>query len=81
MTPRSLIEPARLAGTALLHTQTDERLVDLTRAGNARAFEAIVSRYRRPLLRYCGGLLPPERAEDAVQQAFLNAYRAIVAGE
>src|SRR5207248_1745737 len=56
-------------------------LVDLTRAGNARAFEAIVSRYRKPLLRYCGGLLPPERAEDAVQQAFLNAYRAIVAGE
>jgi RNA polymerase sigma factor (sigma-70 family) len=81
MTPRRLIEPARLAGTALLHTQSDERLVDLTRAGNDRAFEAIVTRYRRPLLRYCSGLLPPERAEDAVQQAFMNAYRAITAGE
>jgi RNA polymerase sigma factor (sigma-70 family) len=81
MTPRRLIEPARLAGTALLHTQTDERLVDLTRAGNGRAFEAIVTRYRKQLLRYCGGLLPAERAEDAVQQAFLNAYRAITAGE
>ena len=81
MTPRRLIEPARLAGSALLHTQSDERLVDLARAGNDRAFEAIVSRYRRPLLRYCGGLLPPERAEDAVQQAFLNAYRAMTTGE
>ena len=81
MTPRRLIEPARLAGAALLHTQTDERLVDLTRAGNDRAFEAVVVRYRRPLLRYCRRLLPPERAEDAVQQTFLNAYRAIGAGE
>ena len=81
MTPRRLIEPARLAGTALLHGQSDERLVDLTRAGNGRAFEAIVTRYRRPLLRHCARLLPPGRAEDAVQQAFLNAYRAIVAGE
>jgi RNA polymerase sigma factor (sigma-70 family) len=76
-----LIEPARLAGSALLHTQSDERLVDLTRAGNDRAFEAIVARYRRPLLRYSRRLLPAERAEDAVQQAFLNAYRAIGAGE
>src|SRR5918912_3283943 len=81
MPPRRLIDPARLAGAALLHTQSDERLVDLSRAGNDRAFEAIVSRYRRPLLRYCRRLLPPERAEDAVQQAFLNAYRAIGAGE
>jgi RNA polymerase sigma factor (sigma-70 family) len=81
MTPRRPIEPARLAGTTLLHTQSDERLVDLTRAGNGRAFEAIVTRYRRQLLRYCSGILPPERAEDAVQQAFLNAYKGIVAGE
>ena len=81
MTPRRLIEPARLAGAALLHTQSDQRLVDLARSGNDRAFEAIVARYRRPLLRYCRRLMPAERAEDAVQQAFLNAYRAIGAGE
>jgi RNA polymerase sigma factor (sigma-70 family) len=80
VTPRRLIEPARLAGSALLHTQSDERLVDLARAGNDRAFEAIAARYRRPLLRFCRRLLPPERAEDAVQQTFLNAYRAIGAG-
>jgi RNA polymerase sigma factor (sigma-70 family) len=81
VTPRRLIEPARLAGSALLHTQSDERLVDLARSGNDRAFEAVVTRYRRPLLRYCRRLLPAERAEDAVQQTFLNAYRAIGAGE
>src|SRR5947207_2838476 len=81
MTPRRLIEPARLASTAVLRGQSDERLIDLTRAGNERAFEAIVQRYRRPLLQYCSRILPPARAEDAVQQAFLSAYNAIAAGD
>jgi RNA polymerase sigma factor (sigma-70 family) len=77
LTPRLLIEPARLAGRPLLRPQSDERLVDLVRAGNERAFEAIVERYHRPLLGYCGRLLPPGRAEDVVQQAFLNAFAAL----
>lgn len=74
MTPKALIAPARLAGTPLLRTQTDERLVDLVRAGNDQAFEAIVARYRAPLLRYCSRLLPDGRADDALQQTFLRAY-------
>jgi RNA polymerase sigma factor (sigma-70 family) len=65
----------------LLRSQSDARLVELTRDGNERAFEAIVQRYRAPLLRYCSRLLPPTRAEDAVQQAFLSAHRAIQAGD
>lgn len=77
MTPRRLIEPARLAGAAVLRTQSDTRLIDLVREGNEPAFEAIVHRYRRPLLRYCGRVLSPARAEDAVQQAFVNAYAAL----
>jgi RNA polymerase sigma factor (sigma-70 family) len=81
LTPKSLIEPARHAGTALLRSQTDARLVDLTRDGNERAFEAIVQRYHRPLLRYCSRILPAGRAEDAVQQAFLSAHRSIHAGD
>lgn len=81
MTPRALYAPARLAGAPLLRTQTDERLVDLMRVGNDGAFEAIVARYRRPLLRYCSGLLPEGRAEDAVQQTFLRAYDALRASE
>jgi RNA polymerase sigma factor (sigma-70 family) len=75
------LEPVRLAVVPLLRCQTDERLVELARAGHERAFEAIVERYRRPLLQYCGRLLPPSRAEDVVQQAFMGAYRAIRGGE
>ena len=77
MTPRHLLEPGRLAGAALLKAQSDGRLVDLTRAGNDRAFEAIVDRYKGPLLRYCTRILPDGRGEDAVQQAFLRAYNAL----
>jgi RNA polymerase sigma factor (sigma-70 family) len=77
MTPRSLIAPARLAGQSVLRTQTDERLVDLVRAGSEPAFEAIVTRYRRAVLRYCTRILPEERAEDAVQQTFVRAYDAM----
>jgi RNA polymerase sigma factor (sigma-70 family) len=77
MTPRHLLAPARLAGSKLLGTQSDERLVDLFRAGSEPAFEAIVSRYRTPLLRYCSALLGRERAEDVVQQALVNAHDAM----
>ncbi|GAC1325160.1 MAG: hypothetical protein NVSMB25_23350 [Thermoleophilaceae bacterium] len=81
VTHRALIGTARHAGSALLRMQSDERLIDLTRAGNRRAFEAIVERYRGPLERHCERILPRSRAEDAVQQAFLQAYRSITAHE
>jgi RNA polymerase sigma factor (sigma-70 family) len=66
--------------SALLCTQSDERLAALAGAGHERAFEAIVGRYRRPLERHCRRLLPPTRAEDAVQQVFLRAWSALSAG-
>ena len=77
MTPRALFHPARLARRPVLSTQSDERLVDLVRAGSDPAFETIVERYRRALMRYVSRLLPPERAEDVVQQAFVKAYEAM----
>ncbi len=77
MTPRALFHPARLARRPVLSTQSDERLVDLVRAGSDPAFEAIVERYGRALMRYVSRLLPPERAEDVVQQAFVKAYEAM----
>jgi RNA polymerase sigma factor (sigma-70 family) len=80
MTPRALFHPARLARRPVLSTQSDERLVDLVRAGSEPAFETIVERYRRALMRYVSRLLPPERAEDVVQQAFVNAYEAMQRG-
>jgi RNA polymerase sigma factor (sigma-70 family) len=61
----------------VLSTQSDERLVDLVRAGSDPAFEAIVERYRRALMRYVSRLLSPEHAEDVVQQAFAKAYEAM----
>ena len=65
----------------LLLTQSDERLVDYARAGHERAFEALVERYRRQLLRYCRRLLlSEERAEDALQQALLQAWVALRGG-
>jgi DNA-binding CsgD family transcriptional regulator len=52
---------------ALLRAQTDERLVELARAGHERAFEAIVQSYRKPLLRGARRVLPEARAEDALR--------------
>ena len=49
---------ARLAGSTLLACQSDERLVELTRVGHGRAFDALVERYRRPLIRFCARMLP-----------------------
>jgi RNA polymerase sigma factor (sigma-70 family) len=81
LTPRALLAPARLAGQPILRTQTDERLVDLVRAGYEPAFEAVVARYRRPLMRYCGRILSEGRAEDVVQQTFVKAYDAMKSGD
>jgi len=67
--------------TVLLLTQSDARLVALARTGHDRAFEAIVERYRRPLLRACLRILPEARAEDALQQALVAAWTALRRGD
>jgi RNA polymerase sigma factor (sigma-70 family) len=64
----------------ILDTATDERLVALARRGDERAFAAIVARYREPLRRHCRRFLNPASADDAVQQAFINAHAALVGG-
>lgn len=65
----------------LLRTQSDERLVALARDGHERAFEAIVKRYRRPLLAACRRMVPEARAEDVLQQALVSAWRALRRGD
>ena len=67
--------------TRLLATQSDERLLALVRQGHERAFEALVHRYRRPLLNYCRRFsLPESRAEDILQQALLKTWVALREG-
>src|SRR5215212_1257235 len=69
-----------LLSHAILRAQTDERLIELARERHERAFEALVERYRKPLHRHVRKLLPEARAEDAVQQAFINAWTALQRG-
>jgi RNA polymerase sigma factor (sigma-70 family) len=65
----------------VLLTQGDERLLELAAEGHERAFEALIHRYRRPLLAYCRRLLlSGDRAEDALQQALLQAWLAVQHG-
>jgi RNA polymerase sigma factor (sigma-70 family) len=64
-----------------LQAQTDSRLLSLAAEGHDRAFEALVRRYRRQLLAYSFRLLnSSSRAEDAVQQALLQAWIALQRG-
>lgn len=61
-----------------LQTQSDSRLLSLAGKGHERAFEALVHRYRRQLLAHCRRLLGSEvRAEDALQQALMQAWLAL----
>jgi len=73
----SLFAAARLAGSHLLRLQSDRRRVELVAAGNREAFATIVDRYHGELLRHAERVLGPDRAEDALQQALLNAHRAL----
>src|SRR5437588_151536 len=67
-----------LSSTRFLQTQPDARLLALAREGHERAFEALVNRYRRQLLAYCRRVTPTDvSAEDALQQALLQAWIAI----
>jgi RNA polymerase sigma factor (sigma-70 family) len=65
----------------LLASQSDQRLAALAAEGHERAFEALVHRYRRALLRYCRRMrLGDARAEDVLQQALLQAWMALARG-
>ncbi|HLL92152.1 MAG TPA: sigma-70 family RNA polymerase sigma factor [Solirubrobacteraceae bacterium] len=65
----------------LLAAQSDRRLVELARMGQQRAFEALVQRYRRPLLCYGARLgLADGLAEDVLQLAYLQAWQALERG-
>jgi RNA polymerase sigma factor (sigma-70 family) len=61
----------------IFRLQSDERLARLAAAGNGRAFEVLVRRHRPGLVRASRRILSSEGAEDAAQQALLNAQQAL----
>jgi len=76
-----VISERLLDGTdRLLDAESDEQLVRLVQAGHDAAFAAIVRRYERELKAQAARLTSDGRAEDAVQQAFLNAFAALRGG-
>jgi len=76
-----VISERLLDGTdRLLDAESDEQLVRLVQAGRDAAFAAIVRRYERELKAQAARLTSDGRAEDAVQQAFLNAFAALRGG-
>ncbi|MFZ1996547.1 MAG: RNA polymerase sigma factor, partial [Solirubrobacteraceae bacterium] len=64
----------------LLDGEPDAHLVSLVKAGHDAAFAAIVRRYERELQGQARRLSSDGRGEDAVQQAFLNAFAALRRG-
>jgi RNA polymerase sigma-70 factor (ECF subfamily) len=58
--------------------QSDAELIERTRAGDMRALEALMRRHNRTLYRTARAILRDDaEAEDAVQEAYLHAYRAL----
>lgn len=57
---------------------SDEQLVLLSKDGDIAAFNSLVERYQRQVFHLCYRLLGQRQAaEDATQETFLSAYRAI----
>ena len=77
--PTRLTRSRAPLSAAFLRLRSDEQLVALFRAGSDDAFRAIHDRYRARLLAYArqmlhGALGDPE---DALQDVFMRAYRAL----
>jgi RNA polymerase sigma-70 factor (ECF subfamily) len=61
-----------------LERLNDPELVERIRAGDMRAMEALMRRHNRLLYRTARAILRDDaEAEDAVQEAYLHAYRAL----
>jgi len=60
----------------------DDKLVSAVRAGDDHAFTAIYDRHAGELVAYCRHMLGSQHdAEDALQQTFLKAFRALQRGQ
>jgi RNA polymerase sigma factor (sigma-70 family) len=70
----------RVGRQVLLKRQSDERLIELARAGDRRAFDVIAERYRSRLVAHCSAIVGEAGAQDAVQQALMSAWCALARG-
>lgn len=58
--------------------ECDQLLVERVQTGDKRAFDLLVSKYQRRLMRLVSRLVhDPAEAEDVVQETFIKAYRAL----
>jgi RNA polymerase sigma-70 factor (ECF subfamily) len=58
--------------------EIDQLLVERVQHGDKKAFELLVSKYQRKLMRLVSRLVHDQaEAEDVVQEAFIKAYRAL----
>ena len=56
----------------------DRQLVERARLGDKRAFDLLVEKYHRRLLRLLSRMVrDPEEVEDIAQETFIKAYRAL----
>ena len=76
------VGPRQVPSRHLLKLASDDRLVGRVRTGGEQAFAVLYERHHRGILSFCRHMLGSrEEAEDAVQQTFANAYRALVTSD
>jgi len=58
--------------------ETESQLIAEAKAGDKEAFSMLVEKYQRPVFSVCYRMLgTPTAAEDAAQEAFIRAYKAL----
>lgn len=65
---------------SLRQTETDGwEWIEAVRTGNQRAFDAVMARYKRPVLNFVFRMIgDAAEAEDVAQDVFVRAYRAML---
>lgn len=73
----SAARPPRNAGVTT-ERECDQLLVERVRDGDKQAFDLLVAKYQRRLMRLLSRIVhDPAEAEDVVQETFIKAYRAL----
>jgi RNA polymerase sigma factor (sigma-70 family) len=79
--PTAELQSRTVPGLPTHPSGDDAALVQRMRSGDEGSFEAIFKRHHAPLLSYCRHMLGnQDEAEDALQQAFIRAHKALLGG-